>query len=102
MFMSIAIPFELQIQAFWHPVILVLQFLTSLYVSAPGAFFSTIGLSTLPSDPFMSFFYSHQGYSIGKFQALKLIVLAAFAAVDYPLALCMLVHIFGSLILSHG
>ena len=37
------------------------------------------------------------GYSIEEFQALQLIVLVAFGAVDYPLA-CMLVHFFESLI----
>ena len=32
------------------------------------------------------------GYSTGEFQALQLIVLAAFGAVAWPLAPCMLVH----------
>ena len=34
------------------------------------------------------------GYSTGEFQALQLIVLVVFGAVDQPLASCMLVHLF--------
>ena len=32
------------------------------------------------------------GYSTGEFQALQLIVLVVFGAVDWPLASCMLAH----------
>ena len=43
--------------------------------------------------PFVSHLYSRLGYSTGEFQALQLIVLAAFGVVDQPLASCMLVHL---------
>ena len=36
----------------------------------------------VPSDPFMSHLDTQLGYSTGEFQALQLIVLAAFDAVD--------------------
>ena len=39
------------------------------------------GLNMLPLDSFMSFLHSLLGYSTGEFQALQLIVLAAFGAV---------------------
>ena len=51
-----------------------------------------IGWNKLTSEPFMSCLYSLLGYSTRKLQALQLIVLAMFGAVDYPLASCMLVH----------
>ena len=41
-----------------------------------------IGLNMFPLDSFMSFLHSLLGYSKGEFQALQLIVLAAFGAVD--------------------
>ena len=41
-----------------------------------------IGLNTSPSDSFVSYLNSHLGYSAGEFQALQLIVLAVFGAVD--------------------
>ena len=47
-----------------------------------------------PLDPLMSGLHSLLGYFKGEFQALQLIVLAAFGAVDWPLASCMLVHFF--------
>ena len=47
----------------------------------------------VPSDPFMSHLATQLGYSAGEFQALQLIVLAAFGDVDYTLASCMLVHL---------
>ena len=40
------------------------------------------GLNMLPSDSFMSCLHSLLGYSTVEFQALQLIVLAAFGAVD--------------------
>ena len=40
------------------------------------------GLNTSPSDSFVSYLNSHLGYSAGEFQALQLIVLAVFGAVD--------------------
>ena len=58
----------------------------------PSTFSWTIGLNTFPLDFFMSCLHSLLGYSTGEFQALQLIVLAAFGAVDKPLAPCMLVH----------
>ena len=48
----------------------------------PWTFSLNIGLNMLPSDSFMSCLHSLLGYSIGEFQALQLIVLAAFGAVD--------------------
>ena len=53
-------------------------------------------VSMVPSDPFMSHLATHLGYSPGEFQALQLIVVAAFGVVDSPLASCMLVHFFKS------
>ena len=44
--------------------------------------FAYIGLNTSPSDSFVSYLNSHLGYSAGEFQALQLIVLAVFGAVD--------------------
>ena len=41
-----------------------------------------MGLNMFSLDPFMSFLHSLLGYSTGEFQALQLIVLAAFGAVD--------------------
>ena len=40
----------------------------------------------------MSCLDSLQGYSTGEFQAVQLIVVAVFGAVDLRLASCMLVH----------
>ena len=53
----------------------------------PGCFFSwtfslNIGLNMFPLDSFMSCLHSLLGYSSGDFQALQLIVLAAFSAVE--------------------
>ena len=48
----------------------------------PWTFFLNIGLNMLPLDSFMSCLHSLLGYSIGEFQALQLIVFAAFGAVD--------------------
>ena len=39
-------------------------------------------MNTSPSDSFVSYLNSHLGYSAGEFQALQLIVLAVFGAVD--------------------
>ena len=41
-----------------------------------------IGLNMFPLDSFMSCLHSLLGYSTGEFQALQLIVLAAFGAMD--------------------
>ena len=48
----------------------------------PWKFRLNIGLNTSPSDSFVSYLNSHLGYSAGEFQALQLIVLAVFGAVD--------------------
>ena len=48
----------------------------------PWTFSVNMGLNMFPLDPFMSFLHSLLGYSTGEFQALQLIVLAAFGAVD--------------------
>ena len=48
----------------------------------PGTFSLNIGLNMFPLDPFMSCLHTLLGYSTGEFQALQLIVLAAFGAVD--------------------
>ena len=45
----------------------------------PWTFFENIGFNT---DPFMSHLATQLGYSAGEFQALQLIVLAAFCVVD--------------------
>ena len=59
----------------------------------PWTFFENIGFNTVLTDPFMSHLATQLGYSAGEFQALQLIVLAAFGVVDQPLASCMLVHV---------
>ena len=57
----------------WYVIIRMFSYhLTLLY----------IGLNTSPSDSFVSYLNSHLGYSAGEFQALQLIVLAVFGAVD--------------------
>ena len=48
----------------------------------PWTFSLNIGLNMLPLDSFMLCLHSLLGYSTGEFQALQLIVLAAFGAVD--------------------
>ena len=48
----------------------------------PWTFFLNIGLNMFPLDSFMSCLHSLLGYSTGELQALQLIVLAAFGAVD--------------------
>ena len=58
----------------------------------PWTFSFNIGLNMLPLDSFMSCLHSLLGCSTGKFQALQLIVLAVFSAMDEPLASCILVH----------
>ena len=45
-------------------------------------FFENIGFNTVLTDPFMSHLATQLGYSTGEFQALQLIVLAAFGVVD--------------------
>ena len=52
------------------------------YCFCPWTFSLNIGLNMFPLDTFMSCLHSLLGYSIGEFQALQLIVLAAFGAVD--------------------
>ena len=48
----------------------------------PWTFSLNIGLNMLPLDSFVSCLHYLLGYSAGEFQALQLIVLAAFGAVD--------------------
>ena len=48
----------------------------------PWTFFENIGFNTMLTDPFMSHLATQLGYSAGEFQALQLIVLAAFGIVD--------------------
>ena len=48
----------------------------------PWTFSLNIGLNMLPLDSFRSCLHSPLGYSTGEFQALQLIVIAAFGAVD--------------------
>ena len=48
----------------------------------PGTFSLNIGLSMFHLDSFVSCLHSLLGYSTGEFQALQLIVFAAFGAVD--------------------
>ena len=48
----------------------------------PWTFFENIGFNTVLTDPFMSHLAAQLGYSAGEFQALQLIVLAAFGVVD--------------------
>ena len=48
----------------------------------PWTFSLNIGLNMFPLDSFMSCLHSLLGYSTGEFQALQLIVRAAFGAVE--------------------
>ena len=48
----------------------------------PWTFSLNFGLNMLVSDSFMSCLHTLLGYSTGEFQALQLIVLVAFGAVD--------------------
>ena len=48
----------------------------------PWTFFENIGFNTVLTDPFMSHLATQLGYSAEEFQALQLIVLAAFGVVD--------------------
>ena len=76
----------------WHWVfvqnnILILGIWCSTIPHLPGCFcpwtfFENIGFNTVPTDPFMSHLATQLGYSAGEFQALQLIVLAAFGVVD--------------------
>ena len=50
----------------------------------PWTFPLNIGLNMLPLDSFMSYLHTLLGYPTWEFQALQLIVLAAFGAVDWP------------------
>ena len=60
--------------------------------SCPWTFFQNIGFNMAPSGPLMSHLATQLGYSAGEFQALQLIVLAAFGVVDQPFASCMFIH----------
>ena len=48
----------------------------------PWTFFENIGFNTVITDPLMSHLATQLGYSAGEFQALQLILLAAFGVVD--------------------
>ena len=48
----------------------------------PWTFFENIGFNMVLTDPFMSHLTTQLGYYAGEFQALQLIVLAAFGVVD--------------------
>ena len=48
----------------------------------PWSFFENIGFNTVLTDPLMSHLATQLGYSAGEFQALQLILLAAFGVVD--------------------
>ena len=48
----------------------------------PWTFFQNMGFNIVPSNPFMSHLATQLGYSAGVFQALLLIVFAAFGVVD--------------------
>ena len=48
----------------------------------PWTFFENIGFNTVLTDPFMSYLATQLWYSAGEFEALQLIVLAAFGVVD--------------------
>ena len=67
--------------------ILILGIWCSTIPHPPGCFchwtfFENIGFNTVLTDPFMSHLATQLGYSAGEFQALQLIVIAAFGVVD--------------------
>ena len=76
----------------WHLVfvlnnILILGIWCSTIPHLPGCFcpwtfFENIEFNTVLTDPFMSHLATQLGYSVGAFQALQLIVLAACCVVD--------------------
>ena len=76
----------------WHLIfvlnnILILGIWCSTIPHLPGCFcpwtfFENIGFNTVLTDPFMSHLVTQLWYSAGEFQALQLIVLAAFGVVD--------------------
>ena len=73
------------IYTFWTTLLgfLLLSSTWSANAQFPGCtVFLNIGLNMLPSDAFMSCLHSLLGYSTGEFQALQLIVLVTFDAVD--------------------
>ena len=88
-FMSMAIHTEPRIWAFWNWAILVLQLLTSRYVSVPGPSFR-IGLDLLPLD----FLYVISVFSIRIFyrEVPGFATDFPYGAVDKPLASCILVQ----------
>ena len=66
--------------------ILTLGIWRSAIAHLPGCFchwifFQNIGFNMVPSDPFMSHLATQLGYFSGEFQAVQLIVLAAFGVV---------------------
>ena len=89
------ITFLTTFEAFCTYVALVLQMHNSLDVF-PRTFSLNIGCSIqysmLPLDSLIPCLHSLLGYSTGDFQALQLVVLVVYGAVDKPLASCMLVH----------
>ena len=81
--------------------ILTLGILRSVISHFPGCFcpwtfFQNIGFNMVQSDPFMTHLGTQLGYYTGEFQALQLIVLAAFGVVNQQLVSCMLVHFWKS------
>ena len=52
------------------------------WMFCPWTFFENIGFNTVLTDPFMSHLATQLIYSAEEFQALRLIVLAAFSVVD--------------------
>ena len=79
----------------WPLIYLLIYTLGFLYISnsgsanahlpgcfCPWTFSLNIGLNMFSLDSFMSCLHSLLGYATGEFQALQLIVLAAFGAVD--------------------
>ena len=53
-----------------------------VFYICPWTFFENIGFNTVLTNPFMSHLATQLGYYAGEFQALQLIVLAAFGVVD--------------------
>ena len=67
-----------------HMIAICLQIhnISLYWCFCPWAFFENIGFNTVLTDPFVSHLATQLGYSAGEFQALQLIVLAAFGVVD--------------------
>ena len=88
---SLCAPFTMSLTECYFSMIFIIIIMTisgtlcpffSFWTFHPLTFSLNVGLNMLPSDYFMSCLHSALGYSTMEFQALQLIVLVGFGAVD--------------------